>query len=106
MWGCRRPGRGSRQSTAGHHQKRRLSRLSARNYHNGRTGIIFGITGLTVDHNYAVAGICVDYEYHGQRYSTLSWGCDAACVSMSATTCKPWGDKVNAILEKMVGIPQ
>lgn len=82
---------------------------------HGQTGIVFGITGLVIGRNYAVAGIRVEYKYHGQLYSTVAWAGEAACVAASwrpestswkadTASCQAFTSKVNSILQKTANL--
>jgi hypothetical protein len=71
-------------------------------------GIIFGITGPVIGHNYAVAGLRISYTFNGQPYTVLLWGGDMACVEVNASatspTCNTFYNKVNTAIEKMSGL--
>jgi hypothetical protein len=77
---------------------------------HGLTGIIFGMAGSVADHNYAVAGLRIEYEYHGQAFTTIAWSGDAACVyggrngRADDASCTAFGNKVSAIVEDMSGL--
>jgi hypothetical protein len=77
---------------------------------HGLTAIIFAMTGSAADHNYAVAGLRIEYEYHGQAYSTVTWDGAAACVyggrnrDADWASCTAFGNKVSAIVEDMSGL--
>jgi hypothetical protein len=47
---------------------------------HGQTNIIAGITGTTVDKNYAVAGLKITYQYQGHTYYVIAWSAAVACV--------------------------
>jgi hypothetical protein len=76
----------------------------------GLTGIIFGIAGPAAGHNYAAAGLRIEYEYRGQAYATVAWAGEAACVyggrnaHADEASCTAFGNKVNAIVEDMSGL--
>jgi hypothetical protein len=76
----------------------------------GLTGIIFAMAGSAADHDYAVAGLRISYEYHGQAYSTVAWDGAAACVYAGRNRhaddapCTAFGNKVGAIVEDMSGL--
>jgi hypothetical protein len=77
---------------------------------HGLTGIIFGISGPAPDHDYGVAGLRIEYRYHGRAYATIAWAGEAACVYDGRTRdadeapCTAFGNKVNAIVEDMSGL--
>jgi len=75
----------------------------------GLTGIVFGIAGPVSGRDYAVAGLRVDYQYHGRIYATIAWSGEAACVIGSGesdgadASCSAFSKKINSILEKLAG---
>lgn len=74
----------------------------------GRSGIVFAIAGQQPGHNYAVAGLRIEYTYAGQSYSVVTWGGSVACVAATVTadvpSCEPFKHDVNDAVEKMAGI--
>jgi hypothetical protein len=79
----------------------------------GQSGIIVGLSGLQVGRAYAIAGIRIEYRYHGKSYATTAWAGLAFCVvtaaqyKSGATVCpsfKAFSDNVNRQVEKMAGI--
>ena len=74
----------------------------------GRSGIVFAIAGQQPGHNYAVAGLRVEYTYAGRSYSVLAWGGSVACIAVTVTadvpSCEPFQHNVNDAVEKMAGI--
>lgn len=74
----------------------------------GQDGIVFGITGAAPGHDYAVAGLRIQYTYRGQSYSVIAWAGLAACVTVkmrsSGTSCQSFANKVNNIVMKMAGV--
>jgi hypothetical protein len=77
---------------------------------SGLTGIVFAMAGLAADHDYAVAGLRITYEYQGRAYSTIAWDGEAACVydgrnrHADDAPCTAFGNKVGAIVEDMSGL--
>jgi hypothetical protein len=77
---------------------------------HGLTGIIFGIAGSAAGHDYAAAGLRIEYVYHGQAHATVAWAGEAACVyggrnrRADEASCTAFGNKVNAIVEDMSGL--
>jgi len=76
----------------------------------GLTGIIFAMAGSAADHDYAVAGLRIEYEYRGHGYATIAWDGDAVCVyggrnrHADDASCTAFGNKVSAIVEDMSGL--
>lgn len=82
---------------------------------HGQTGIVFGITGSVIGRDYALAGLRVEYKYHGQLYSTVAWAGEAACVAANwrlesaswksdTASCQAFTNKVNSILQKTASL--
>ncbi len=82
---------------------------------HGQSGIVFGIAGPAVGRDYAVAGLRIDYEYQGQRYSAVAWAGEAACVAASwrhhsaswksdVAACQAFTNTVNGVLEKELNL--
>lgn len=77
---------------------------------HGDIGLFFGITGPTMSHNYAVAGLKIAYTYQGQHYSLVAWAGAAACVAAdpdsasSYQSCSAYTTSVNTIVEKLAGL--
>jgi hypothetical protein len=78
---------------------------------HGLTGISFAMANSAADHYYyAVAGLRIEYEYHGQAYSTVAWDGEAACVygggnrAADWASCTAFGNQVRAIVEDMSGL--
>jgi hypothetical protein len=51
----------------------------------GTSGIIFGVRGPRIG-DYAIAGVKITYDYHGQVGSTIAWAANVACVVASWRT--------------------
>ena len=77
---------------------------------HGMTGIVFAIADPAAGHNYAVAGLRIEYEYRGKAYTTIAWAGAAACVyagrnrDADDASCTAFGNKVSAIVEDMSGL--
>ncbi len=75
---------------------------------HGYAGIIFGVTGDRVGHNYALAGLRVAYTYQGQSYQAVAYDGEAACVAASShandPSCHAFVSKSNTIIMKMAGL--
>jgi hypothetical protein len=71
----------------------------------GPSQIVFGFSGPRARQDYAMAGVAITYEYHGQAYSVTAWTAEAACTNQEPqTACKAYLAKVNARVEKMAGL--
>ena len=74
----------------------------------GVSQIVIGITGMPGVAHYAVAGARIDYVYRGAPYTTIAWDALAACFEQNGSTtgpsCSAFGDKVNWIFKRMVGL--
>ena len=71
----------------------------------GLSQIVFGFSGPRAGQDYAMAGVTITYEYHGQSYSVTAWTAEAACTNQEPqTACEAYLAKVNARVEKMAGL--
>jgi hypothetical protein len=71
----------------------------------GLSQIVFGFSGPRAGQDYAMAGVTITYEYHGQTYSAPAWTAEAACTTPeSLAACQAYLAKVNALVEKMAGL--
>jgi hypothetical protein len=78
---------------------------------SGPGGILFGITGPTPGTDYAVAGLKIEYDYDGNRYTYIAWMADVACVTANwqhvppaaAAACQAFTRQVNEAVLKMAG---
>jgi hypothetical protein len=75
---------------------------------HGYAGIIFGVSGDKVGHNYVLGGLRIDYTYHGQSYWAVAYDGEGACVAESSVANAPsrraFISKSNNILTKMAGL--
>ena len=71
----------------------------------GLSQIVFGFSGPRAGQDYAMAGVTITYEYHGQAYSVTAWTAEVACAMQKPpAACKAYLAKVNARVEKMAGL--
>jgi hypothetical protein len=71
----------------------------------GLSQIVFGFNGPRAGQDYAMAGVTITYDYHGQAYSATAWTAEAACpMQAPLAACKAYLAKVNARVEKMAGL--
>jgi hypothetical protein len=76
----------------------------------GLSQIVFGFSGPRAGQDYAMAGVTITYEYHGQAYSVTAWTAEVACTVPDWRTdhflaaCQKQTAKANARVEKMAGL--